>query len=210
MKNHWRDLLHIMPLPVEKYFHNKYFLNQHNDLVKKQSNFPPSHFSKQEALVEIAKYYNLKILVETGTYFGDMLFALYDRFDKFFSIELSNKLYERARKRFKKQSKIYLILGDSSEKLNDIIKQLNEPALFWLDGHYSGGITAKGDKECPVFEELNAIFSSNLNHVVIIDDARLFVGKNDYPTINSIRDYINTKKSFYKISVINDAIRILP
>jgi hypothetical protein len=47
-----------------------------------------------------------------------------------------------------------------------IIKDLNEPAIFWLDGHYSSGITAKGDKICPIFEELDSIFNNSKSRFI--------------------------------------------
>jgi hypothetical protein len=44
--------------------------------------------------------------------------------------------------------------------------------MFWLDRHYSGGFTAKGEKDCPIIEELDAISNgSHLKHSILIDDA---------------------------------------
>ena len=48
-------------------------------------------------------------------------------------------------------------------------------ALFWLDGHYSGGETAKGDADSPLREELEAIGRHPIKtHVIPIDDVRSF------------------------------------
>jgi hypothetical protein len=89
-----------------------------------------------------------------------------------------------------------------------IIKDLNEPAIFWLDGHYSSGITAKGDKICPIFEELDSIFNNKpLNHVLLIDDARLFVDEDDYPTIEKLTKYVKNKNNNYQVEVKDDIIR---
>ncbi len=100
--------------------------------------------------------------------------------------------------------------GDSGEVLKQLIPVLSSQAIFWLDGHYSGGLTAKGAKECPGYEELNAIFNSSIEHVICIDDARLFVGKNDYPTIDELSIFVQEKKPGYAFSVENDCIRLLP
>ena len=62
-----------------------------------------------------------------------------------------------------------------------------------------------------VSSSLNTIFGlSNFNHVILIDDARLFNGKNDYPTLNALRTYINQKKPNYVFQVNYDIIRIVP
>ena len=86
--------------------------------------------------------------------------------------------------------------------------KINEPAIFWLDGHYSAGITARGDKDCPIFEELDAIFDkNNFEHILLIDDARLFIGEGDYPTIEELTNYIRIKKKKYRVNVKHDIIR---
>ena len=91
--------------------------------------------------------------------------------------------------------------------LSQIVNKLSEPAIFWLDGHYSAGMTAKGDKECPIYEELEAIFAGkNLNHVLLIDDARCFVGQGDYPTIDELTKFIRKHNPAYKLEIKKDII----
>jgi hypothetical protein len=91
-----------------------------------------------------------------------------------------------------------------------LVPRLQKPALFWLDGHYSGGATAKGDKECPVLEELDAIFRSPHNHVIYIDDARLFTGNDDYPSLDELWQLVLRSKPGYTMSMENDCIRLTP
>lgn len=79
---------------------------------------------------------------------------------------------------------------------------------FWLDGHYSGFETAKGDLETPVSSELESILRSKINHIILIDDARLFTGKNDYPSVEELKNYVLSKKNYYSFEVENDIIRI--
>jgi hypothetical protein len=69
-----------------------------------------------------------------------------------------------------------------------LLKKIHEPTLFWLDGHWSGGITAQGDKDTPVVAECEAVLSHHVQgHVILVDDARCFTGENDYPTIAGMR-----------------------
>jgi len=169
---------------------------------------PPPHIIKQRTIAEYQSKYGNRVMVETGTFLGDMVEAQKNVFSTIYSIELSSKLYKRAVKRFKGDDRIRLLQGDSGNRLSEIVSALKEPALFWLDGHYSGGITALGDKECPVPEELEAIFKSSFNHVILVDDARLFNGTNSYPDIDQIRNIINRNKKSYKVEIKDDIIRL--
>ena len=169
---------------------------------------PPPHIVKQLTIKQYRDNYNYPLFVETGTYKGAMVEAQKKRFKRIISIELGVDLFDKATKRFRNDKNITILHGDSGKVLHEIIPAINEPAIFWLDGHYSFGITAKGDKECPIFEELEAIFNSkNFNHILLIDDARCFIGKGDYPTIDMITEYINNKNEKYQVEVRDDIIR---
>lgn len=169
---------------------------------------PPPHIIKQNAIKAYQEKYGYTTLIETGTYLGNMVEAQKNRFKKIISIELGVDLYEKAKERFKNDKNVTLMQGDSGKVLPLISKDLNEPAIFWLDGHYSAGITAKGEKICPIFEELDAIFDSKpFNHVLLIDDARLFIDEDDYPTIEKLTEYVKSKNDKYKIEVKEDIIR---
>jgi len=157
---------------------------------------------------EYQKKHDIAVLVETGTYMGDMVEAQKKRFKKIFSIELDIKLYNMAKERFKNDNNVILFQGDSSVVLPDVLLNISEPTIFWLDGHFSGGITARGKKDCPIFEELGSILEKNkTNHVILIDDAILFVGKGDYPAIEDLIRYVKSKNAMYNFEIKNDIIR---
>ena len=169
---------------------------------------PPPHIVKQMTIKEYKDKYNYEVLVETGTFLGDMVEAQKKRFRQIYSIELGVDLFNKAVKRFKKDKNITIIQGDSGKVLPKILLEINEPAIFWLDGHYSASITAKGEKECPIFEEIDAILNNpKFNHVLLIDDARCFIGKGDYPTIDQLTAYIKGKNEKYQVEVKHDIIR---
>jgi hypothetical protein len=169
---------------------------------------PPPHLVKQMTIREYQQKYRYTSLVETGTYMGDMVEAQKARFKKIISIELGVDLYMKAKKRFENDKNVFIVQGDSGKVLPKILLELNEPAIFWLDGHYSAGITAKGEKECPIFEELEAILNSNkFDHILLIDDARCFLGKGDYPTIEKLTEFIKSKDERYQVEVKHDIIR---
>jgi|SRR6188768_3721936 len=194
-------------------FKKKEIINHKEQLTEWEKNgkpLPPPHIVKQMAIEQYRRKFNTEILVETGTYLGDMVEAQRDHFKKIYSIELSEKLFNKAKRRFKGQLHIKILHGDSGTVLNKLMIEIDKPCLFWLDGHYSEGMTAKGEKECPVPEELKAIFKNPLPHIILIDDARLFNGTHDYPTIEQIGEIIRSNNRRYLVEIKDDIIRLTP
>jgi len=186
-------------------------LKQLADWERNGRPIPPPHIVKQQTLKTISKRYGLKILVETGTYYGDMVEAMKDVFNQLYSIELSTELYKKAKKRFKGEKHIELICGDSGLELMNLMSKIDKPTLFWLDGHYSAGVTAKGEKDTPIYEELNHILNStDKGHVIIIDDARCFGADPNYPSIKELCDFIKSKRANLDIVIQDDCIRVIP
>lgn len=172
---------------------------------------PPPHVVKQRFLRAHAQSFQTAILVETGTFRGDMLAALSGDFDKLYSIELSPELWQRARERFAACPHIELIQGDSGIEIKTLLPKLDRPALFWLDGHYSAGDTARGSKDTPVLEELGAILEVRApQHIIVIDDARCFGTDPAYPTIANITEFVSARRPDLAVSVAEDSIRIVP
>ena len=172
---------------------------------------PPPHVIKQRNLLDAAVKYNVKVLVETGTYLGEMIEAMAPHFDCIYSIELSELLHAKAKRRFKNRDNIHLIHGESGKELKNLLAVLRQPAVFWLDGHYSAGITARGEKDTPIYEELEHIFNAkDLGHVIIIDDARCFGSDPGYPSLDEIKKFIKTHKAHANIEERYDSIIINP
>lgn len=169
---------------------------------------PPPHIVKQITIAAYQQKFGYTTFVETGTFMGDMVQAQKKNFKQIISIELGNELYKKAKKRFINDTNVSIVLGDSGKMLPSILKDINNPAIFWLDGHYSEGITAKGSTDCPIFEELDAILDNKrMNHILLIDDARCFNGISDYPSIEKISTYISSKNVAFKVEVKDDTIR---
>lgn len=180
---------------------------------------PPAYELKREILNSYKDAFALNIFIETGTFFGDTVEYFKDKFKKVYSIELADELAKKAQKRFENDRHVEIIQGDSGKILKGILKDMKEPVLFWLDGHYSSEFfvgeefikTGRTDKDTPVVEELDTILGSTLNHVILIDDARGFDGVGDYPSISSIRRKVRKAKgSAYACKVENDIIQIYP
>lgn len=172
---------------------------------------PPPSAYKQELLRTYARAYELNILVETGTYLGEMIEAMLNDFTEISSIELSNDLYARAKERFQENTNVNLFQGDSGQILPKMLKKVRQPALFWLDAHYSSGITSKGALNTPIIDELEIISRHPIkNHLILIDDSRLFVGKDDYPTLIQVRQMVDAFWPNSHLVDRHDVIRIQP
>ncbi len=60
-------------------------------------------------------------------------------------------------------------------------------------------------------QELFAIFSHPIkNHVILIDDARCFIGQNDYPELDILKQYVLEKRPEFIFDVGEDIMRIHP
>jgi hypothetical protein len=173
---------------------------------------PPAPLEiKAQIIRDYASRYGLHNLIETGTFFGDMLDVLRADFDGLITIELDAALAARAAKRFEREPKITVIQGDSARALPGLLARLKEPALFWLDGHFSGGVTAKGEAETPIIAELEHLFASpRKDHVVLIDDARLFGTSPGYPSLDSVDALLRIHRPEWTMTVETDLIRLVP
>jgi len=158
---------------------------------------PPPKEYKHQVILNFAQKHNHKIFVETGTYMGETLYMMKNSFDELYSIELSSLLYKKALKVFRGISHVTLIHGDSGKQLKLLLKKIEHSVLFWLDAHYSGGITVRGKQETPIVSEIKAILSHNFKHTILIDDARCFIGKNGYPTLKQLFNVVKKSTKYW-------------
>jgi hypothetical protein len=183
--------------------------------ITEGSKLPPPHESKRLCILQMQRIYKINILIETGTYMGEMVKAMAPYFKKILTIELSKEIHQETSKKLSHLHNVSFLQGDSTDVLPDILKNITEPAIFWLDGHYSAGITARGKKDTPIIEELNSIKYSLYKdrHVILIDDARLFTENsehNDYPTVREINEWVNLNIPNSSLINEHDIIMIIP
>lgn len=160
---------------------------------------------------EIFAEYPNRFFVETGTYCGDgVVAALQAGFKDIRSVELSARLCELVRARFAAQPGVRIWCGESPLMLPDMLRDIDGPATFWLDAHYSSGITAHGPEVCPLLRELEAIAAHPVKtHTILIDDVRLL--GNEFPMVTRARvdEALLRINPAYKIALIESGWRHL-
>jgi len=138
--------------------------------------------------------HSIPYMVETGTASGASVRDAAPYFKKITTIELigDRPIFEN------KPTNAEYFIGNSSELLPDIIKELidlrnNEGSLtennirqqfvlFWLDAHYSDNVPNESNiPECPILEEIEIVSKYGEDAIILIDDARLFLGSVPYP-----------------------------
>jgi hypothetical protein len=171
---------------------------------------PPPPPVKQAIVRAYQARFGPRVFIETGTFAGSMIDAVRSRFDRVVSIELDPTWHARAIERFRPDSRVTLLLGDSALILPEVLERLTEPALFWLDAHYTGPVAARGALDSPIVRELEAIRAHRMSHVVLIDDIRDFQGGNGYPTAEELIRWIRAAAPESVVEVRDDILRWHP
>ncbi len=168
-----------------------------------------SEEEKREYVANWARRTGCQIFVETGTYLGKTAIHMSSVCRTCHTIELSEKLHGAVKETLRPYGNISLHHGDSGAILPAILADIDEPVLFWLDAHYSGGKTGGAKRTTPILPELEAIFGHAIKtHVILIDDARAFLGLKGYPTIRAVERLVRKAGDGYKMIIDNDIIVI--
>ena len=151
------------------------------------------------------KYKNIKNFVETGTYKADSTILASKHFEHVYTIEIFEKLYQESKKRAENEgvTNIDFHLGDSLDKLREIVPKVLDGAVFFIDAHISGGDSGwNGKIRVPLFEELDIILNQSLGpSVFIVDDLRLWKDIKAWDWIHVTNEGILQKFKDKKIKV---------
>ena len=171
---------------------------------------------KRHSIGEFLTKYHTHCLIETGTWKGNGLnFARRFDFKQIFSIDINKEYYLLNRERFKSDKRIEVFLGESAEKLPEMLSKVDEDSnvLFWLDAHFPELYGLKDefslDIIIPLQRELNAITSVRdvSRDVFIIDDLRVFQYI-DEPMFENILPKNTNKNSHFIFSLLSKSHNI--
>jgi len=143
---------------------------------------------------------------ETGTYLGETTRFLARHSRMVYSLEPEPALFANAKLLFKHWKNVEILNGTSEMILPVLLPKIDGNVNFWLDGHYSAGITFQGEQNTPIVEELNSI-AENLVHFnrvcLLIDDIRLFnpgqAGSEGYPSLDLLVDWARSNNFHWHI-----------
>jgi hypothetical protein len=167
------------------------------------------HLLKQKVVREYGERFGLKTLVETGTYYGEMVAAMKSRFDQVYSIEYVPALAERATRKFARDQHVQIFCGDSREVMPEVLTLLKSRALFWLDAGYYGWIgTRTKTNEQRLSAELEMILSHPYPHIILLDDARGLTGRDGIPSVADVKDYVESRFPQRSVEVKYDIMRV--
>lgn len=165
------------------------------------------HLLKQNVVREYGERFRLRTLVETGTYYGEMVAAMKRRFEHIYSIEFVPELAKRARQKFAQEPNIKIFCGDSRVVMPEVLALLHAPALFWLDAGYYGWVGKQGDQQ-RLSAELEMILSHPFSHIVLLDDARGLTGRDGIPSVRDVKEHVERKFPTRQVDVQYDIMRI--
>jgi hypothetical protein len=155
---------------------------------------PSPHYIKQACLIRNG--IPDAVWIETGTFLGQTTQFLSKHATKVYSVEPEPTLFANAQKYFSKFGNVEILNGASESVFPKLLPRINGDVNFWLDGHYSSGITFKGQQDTPIVDELKQI-SQNLHHFakvcVLVDDLRCFNPQQSeystYPPLDFLVDW---------------------
>ncbi|MBE9121947.1 FkbM family methyltransferase [Tychonema sp. LEGE 07199] len=170
-----------------------------------------------EIIYKLKEVYGLDNFIETGTYQGHTAYWASQVFEQVFTIEYSQDIYQKVTEKYGHITNIDFLYGDTRNLLEKTVSRLKKPSLFWLDAHWSGGLTYGESDECPLIAEIEIINRSHCEHFIFIDDARLFLSPpppphlpQQWPDINTVSNLLNAAKNRRHIVIVDDVIIAVP
>ena len=163
---------------------------------------------------DVLSKFDNNYFIETGSYIGDGIQTALDAgFKNVISIDITPQYYDICKNRFKDNSNVTILFGDSVKVLPALLQDINEPVTILLDAHYIDTTTNYGDKMCPVLDELDIIktHAEKFNDIILIDDMRCWTDTNwnqvNYQFNNEdIKNKIKDFESHSEISFIDGVI----
>jgi hypothetical protein len=148
----------------------------------------PANLAKRRHLLRLFRAGGHSIFVESGTYRGDTVAFFVPHARRIVSVEIEPSLHAAAARRFASQPHVEILLGDAMELIPRIVEDLQNGCLLWLDGHFSGRNTGRGEIAEPVIHILAKLggIAAEGPVTIVIDDLRLFSREATFPKLHEL------------------------
>jgi hypothetical protein len=156
-----------------------------------QSGYPaeaPDGTAKRDHLLSLFRARRHRTMLESGTFMGDTVEYFMPHAARVISVEVEPTLFAAAQRKFEGVANVELILGDALHLVPQIVDELDDPPLIWLDGHFSEGVTGSGEEIEPaasILARLGAV-RTPAGTTIVVDDLRLFGAHPDFPGLDEL------------------------
>jgi hypothetical protein len=152
----------------------------------------PHSYSKVRQIRALASRTNSRVFIEAGTFLGNTAMRCSGNFETVVTIELDSNLFKQAQAYLSRRRNVLCLEGDALKLLPSVLGKAEvRDALVFLDGHFSGGVTAHGELAEPACEEILVLarHRDKIN-AVIVDDFRCFGRDKGYPKMSQLLETV--------------------
>lgn len=174
---------------------------------------------------EFLKETDIPLFVELGTASGGSIKEAAPYFKECVTIEINEDrpLYDSTLRNVK------WLIGNTIDILPGLIEEFinyksdnkiedHRYCLFWVDSHFDGDKPKNSKyKDCYLLEELDIISLYSQDSIIIIDDARLFMGNPpqpnnalEWPNLQQIFEKFRQKFPYFFVTIVDDYILAFP
>lgn len=112
--------------------------------------------------IKLKKKFDIKNVVETGSYVFSTTKWLCENFDLVYTYENNEHFYGVGVDKVRTFTNVRAFLEDSISGLQKLKDKLPEPTIFFLDAHWG--------EYCPLLDELDVISTLNTTPIIVIHD----------------------------------------
>jgi hypothetical protein len=191
-------------LSIKKLLGDSQYLKELAQWKEREFKNPTPQFIKNSIFLEHSD--KESVWIETGTYRGTSTKFLAQNNKFIHTIEAEKGFYSQTKIKLLNEGiqNISFNLGTSENLLEEIIQTINNEILcIWLDAHFSGAGTYKGEQDTPIINELEVIekYISKFKRIsILIDDIREFDNSNsEYPNKEYLIEWSNKNSFMWEI-----------
>lgn len=166
----------------------------------------PPEMYKRKFIKKILARYKFDNAIETGAYLGQTTKVI-SKSVAVTTIEIDPNLNVYLKSKFRK-SPVSVLHGDSAKLFQSLIKEKDYSTFFYLDSHFSGGITSQGQSVTTLKDEILGLrdFKGLNKSLILIDDVISLNGINDYPEREFIVNFASDHNLYLSTILPNSII----